>query len=155
MVFRRLNGRRMAINAEKYFVVTTGRLNGRRIGESVERPTTIIRHNKHAAIWNPIGLSIYLRGIRPCAYDARNATGDSLRRDRDRCKRDFQSILRATSRRAPSLPLARNAKPFWPSCLLIQMFCIGRERRTRSRSVEPAGSCPTLVNNILSAASFY
>jgi len=38
---------------------------------------------------------------------------------------------------------------------LIQMFCIGRERRTRSRGVEPAGSCPTLVNNILSAASFY
>src|SRR6266852_4401443 len=35
------------------------------------------------------------------------------------------------------------------------MFCIGRERRTRSRGVESAGSCPTLVNNTLSAASFY
>src|SRR5260370_41006750 len=33
------------------------------------------------------------------------------------------------------------------------MFCIGCERKTRSRGVEPAGSC--LVNNILSAASFY
>jgi hypothetical protein len=43
----------------------------------------------------------------------------------------------------------------WDSTILIQMFCIGRERRTRSRGVEPAGSCPTLVNNILSAASFY
>src|SRR5713101_8708683 len=38
---------------------------------------------------------------------------------------------------------------------LVQVFCIGRERRMRSRGVEPAGSCPTLVNNILSAASFY
>ncbi len=34
-------------------------------------------------------------------------------------------------------------------------FCVGRERGTRSRGVEPAGSFPTLVNNILSAASFY
>src|SRR5258708_38843915 len=33
------------------------------------------------------------------------------------------------------------------------MFCMGCERKTRSRGVEPAGSC--LVNNILSAASFY
>jgi hypothetical protein len=39
--------------------------------------------------------------------------------------------------------------------IYVQMFCIGRERRTRSRGVEPAGSCPTLVNIILSAASFY
>jgi Tol biopolymer transport system component len=35
------------------------------------------------------------------------------------------------------------------------LHSIGSERRTRSRGVEPAGRCPTLVNNILSAASFY
>jgi hypothetical protein len=38
---------------------------------------------------------------------------------------------------------------------LVQIFCIGRERRMRSRGVEPAGSFPILVNNIRSLASFY